>query len=382
MRGEVAKDFDEIVFSRAHYSMARAITVEAKRKKLTSWLVDPTNFVTQREWKVLEGTERIGEIVARFPALNKIKNFLDPIIRSKLPISEAVREPLTYVTFRTRKPIISMHYESGNILAALGKNVLQVVTDPHVRPRYLDECERKNIRFAVFNDKTKEDFLSLARELGKTVSHKRIFVTGPPVDPRIVKCRLAKKPYKSNRPLRIVIATSGLGTNKGEIKDCLKSLTPGIKNKKVEVLLYASTHPDFKELFEEILATNKIKYGARIIYHRSLVDANEDLIKRGFPWADCFITKPSGDMAYDAAASGAFFLSLEPWGEWEVAVRDVFEDLGISRRAEPRGVFTQIEHLIESGWARRAGEKAQKLDSLFLEGAKKIVDLQQKLRLQ
>ena len=47
-RGEVAKDFDEIVFSRAHYSMARAITVEAKRKKLTSWLVDPTNFVTKR----------------------------------------------------------------------------------------------------------------------------------------------------------------------------------------------------------------------------------------------------------------------------------------------------------------------------------------------
>lgn len=382
-RGEVAKVFDEIVFSRAHYSMARSIVEEAKTKKLSSWLVDPTNFVSQAEWKMLARTEKIGEIIARFPLLKKIKDLTDPLIRSNLPIADAVREPLTYVTFRTKKPIISMHYESGNILATLGKQVLQVVTDPHVRPNYLQECERKNIHFAVFDEETKKMFLNLAKDLKKSFDPHRITVTGPPIDPRIVKLRKLKKaPYSTPRPLRVCITTSGLGTNKGEIKEALESLAPGIKSKQIEVLLYASTHPDFKKLFEEILEKEDIKQRAKIIYHRSIVDANEDLVKTAFPWADCFITKPSGDMAYDAIAAGCFFLYLEPWGVWEEQIEKIFSNMGVCQRAEVSRMLTQIEHLTESGWIAKAAVRARNIDPLFLNGAKKIVDLQQNLKLQ
>ena len=381
-RGELAKVFDEIVFSRAHYSMAHGIVEQAKKMKLSSWLVDPTNFVSAEEWRLLARTEKLGELVARYPLLKKMKDIADTFIRSKLPIADAIREPLTYVTYRTRSPIVSMHYESGNILAVLGKQVLQVVTDPHVRPNYLQESERKNISFAVFDEETRTAFLDLAKKLGKTIDPQRIVVTGPPIDPRIVKCRTGKSSYDGSRPLRVVITTSGLGTNRGEIKQALESLIPGIKSKKIEVVLYASTHPDFKAIFEEVLEKHDVKSGARVLYHRSIVDANEDLIKTAFPWADCFITKPSGDMAYDAAASGCFFLTLEPWGEWEVNVQNIFENLGISRRAEPSRIYTQIEHLIESGWAAKAQERALKIDDLYLNGAKEIVDLQRKLPVQ
>lgn len=381
-RGEVAKIFDEIVFSRAHYSMACGVVEQARLMKLSSWLVDPTNFVSAQSWRILARTERIGEIVARSPLLKKIKDIADNFIRSNIPIADVVKEPLAYVTYRARNPIISFHYESGNILSTLGKNVLQIVTDPHVRSNYLQECERKNIYFAVFDDLTRIAFLDMAKQMGKKFDKNRIFVTGPPVDPRIVKCRKHKKIFDGTRPLRIVVTASGLGTNKGEIGEVVESLMPGVKSKKIELILYASTHTDFKELFENILKINKVTEGVKILYHRSIVDANEDLIKNCFPWADCFITKPSGDMAYDAVASGAFFLSLEPWGVWEANIQKIFEKLSITRKAETSQLLTQIDHLIESGWVAKAQQQAVKIDKLYLEGAKKIVDLQRKLPVQ
>ncbi|MBI2007444.1 MAG: hypothetical protein HYS83_01960, partial [Candidatus Blackburnbacteria bacterium] len=379
---------NDIVLSRAHFSMAVGVMREATERKLTAWLVDPINYVSDRDWKKIILLVQAGYLVAKFPVLKQIKDFLDTVARGKLPLTQAITSPLLYATERASKPIISLHYETGNILARDGKKVLQVITDPHIRPQYLYEAQRENIYFAVFDRQTKDDFLARAERLGKSVDPKKVVVTGPPVDPRIVKSRRKKDSEAvGKRGLRLAVTTGGLGQNKTEIEKALRSIAPQIKGGDIRVVLYASTLLHFKKLYSDIAREFDIREGSiededanvRILYYPSIIDANQALIDHVFGWADGFLTKPSGDMAYDAAAAGCFLLLLEPWGEWEENVGRVFTNLGIAQKAEP-GVFDkQIGKLSSSGWIRQAIDKALNLDPLFLNGAKKIVDLQQTL---
>ena len=178
---------EEAVFSRAHFSMANGVFLQARKMGFSSWLVDPTNYVSENDWKKVVFTEWVGERVARSLFLKKIKDVVDTFIRSRLPIAQAITSPLKYVVADIKKPIISMHYESGNILAGWGKKVLQVVTDPHVRVNYLLEAERENITFAVFDEATRLEFFKKALSLGKRLSEDKVVVTGPPVDLRIIE---------------------------------------------------------------------------------------------------------------------------------------------------------------------------------------------------
>lgn len=385
--GERSKIQDEAVFSRAHFSMGLAVFAAAKKLGLTSWYVDPTNYVSGEAWKKIAFIETVGKITARIPILKKIKDFSDTFARRRLPVGPAVEKPLNYVTERVNKPIISLHYESGNILARDGKRVIQVVTDPHVRPQYLEEAGRENITFAVFDGRTKIDFLVKAKELGKKIEEEKVIVTGPPVDPRIVDTRKGKKPnaYKT-RGLRLAITTGGLGTNKGEIQTLLENLLPKVEEMNVYLVLYASTQKDFKEMFVSIAKKNGATLGGiesnervRVVWKDSIFSANRELIENVFPWADGFVTKPSGDMAYDAAACGCFILSLEPWGEWENNIEKIFEKKGILQKADIRDFPNQIRKLNKANWFENAIRNALNIDKLYLEGAKRIVDLQQKL---
>lgn len=377
----------EVVFSRAHYSMAVAILVEAQRRKKTTWLVDPTNYISRDDWKRILLIEKIGKLTARIKILKKLKEFVDTYVRSKFPLSTAIYEPLLYVTRLTKKTIVSLHYEAGNILAENDRRVLQVVTDPHVHDTYLSKAERENITFAVFDQNTQKTFLEKAKKMGKNIDEKRVIVTGPPIDPRIVAGRLGKNLNKiSNRNLRLVITTSGLGSNKGEIENILEKILPNLTALKVELFLHAGTHKDFYDMFLSIAQKYGISIGkvtekaqVRVNYEESIIETNQNLIDYAFPWADGFVTKPSGDMAYDGAASGCFLLLLEPWGVWEENVEKVFSNLGIAKKADVNNFDEQLVKLRENGWLEKARNNVLKIDSLFLEGAKKIVDLQQKL---
>ena len=108
------------------------------------------------------------------------------------------------------------------------------------------------------------------------------------------------------------------------------------------------------------------------------MDVNELLVHYGFPWADCVITKPSGDMAYDAAAAGCSLLFLNPWGEWEENIRDVFEQLQIGRKAEVEQIKQQFSILNEkvfnkNSWFEDAQKEALSIPKLFLNGSAKIL---------
>lgn len=388
--GEKTNLGQEIVFSRAHYSMAVAILSQAAIAKKSAWLVDPINYISKKDWEKLKFMMQIGRLVARSKILMRLKSLIDRLARGKMPISQAVKEPLLYVTRLTQKPIISLHYEAGNLLADNGKKVLQVVTDPFVHDTYLFFAEKTNITFAVFDENTKKSFLEKAKKFAKEVDPNRIVVTGPPVDPRIIKGRFFKKKdtFKT-RGLRLVFATSGLGTNKSEIKKILNQLFSKIQGTKTQVILYASTHQDFKDMFSEVAIKNKLRLDnkgredqVRLIFHPSIVEANQDLIDNVFPWADGVITKPSGDMAYDAVGAGCFLLTLNPWGEWEENIESIFENLGISQKADINNFSTQLTELVNNGWIENAIESALNIDKLFLQGAKKIVDLQESPQLQ
>ncbi len=382
---------DEVLFSRAHYSMALAAISASWGRHGTdtkkAWLVDPTNYVRKEDWGKIEFTEEVGKLMARNAPLKWLKDQVDSRVRQKLPITGAITTPLLYLFENVERPILSFHYESGNILAAAGKMVVQVVTDPHVRPQYLEHAEFPSMRFCVFDEKTKMDFLELADVMGKDVDPRRVIVTGPPVDPRIVKARVGKKAdaYKS-RPLRLVLSTGGLGTNKAEIESCIRSLAPFIRGNTIQVVVYAGVHEDLRESIHHIaeqegLSTaNRAETDAplRILHSPHIVEANELLITYAFPWADGFVTKPSGDMAYDAAAAGCFLLTLEPWGEWEHNIRDIFEQRGISRRAIPEEFARQLDSLLEKNgtkpWVEMAIEKALALPKEFTHGIEKILD--------
>lgn len=381
---------DEVLFSRAHYSMALAAIIAAWGKDGTNakkaWFVDPTNYVTKEDWSKVEFTEEVGRLMARNSPLKWLKDQIDTRVRQKLPITGAITTPLLYLFEHVERPILSFHYEAGNILAANGKMVVQVITDPHVRPQYLEHAELPTMRFCVFDEKTKMDFLELAEVMGKAVDPKRVIVTGPPVDPRIIAVRKHKKAgdYK-NRALRLVLATGGLGTNKKEIESCIRSLAPFIRGGKIQVIVYAGVHEDLRESIHHIANQEGVSTSSRylsdaplrILHSPHIVQANELLIKYAFPWADGFVSKPSGDMAYDAAAAGCFLLTLEPWGEWEHNIREIFEQRGVSRRAIPDEFAKQLDSLLEKNgakpWIETAIENALSLPENFTHGIEHIL---------
>ena len=384
----------DVTFSRAHYSMANALVVAATQRKSTFWMIDPTNYVSAKDWPKIMFTERMGRLIARNPLLKELKDLMDTRLRNQLPLTGAIREPLTYVTGRISRPIISLHYEAGNILLENGKTVLQVVTDPHVRPQYLTHADNPKLSWAVFDEMTKARLIELAYILGHKVDEKRVTVTGCPVDPRIpVKDKNTAITGYKHRPLRLALTTGGLGTNKDENQELLLHLAPAIKKGEVHIAAYAGVHDDFATMFATFARVHHIKVGDaqdpqspfRIFHGHDIVDANELLLDYVFPWADGFISKPSGDMAYEAIAAGCFLLTLHPWGEWEENIRAVTEAWGVSVRADLPNILAQLRAVttipIEKNkpWVELALTRAHHLSKPISQGAFNILKLYRKI---
>lgn len=378
----------DIVLSRAHYSMAIGVAMQLWKTEPNpkeAWLVDPTNYVTGRNWLSVNMAEKVGMVLARKPLLARLKGWIDRFGRQKNPILSSVTPSLLYLFENVRTPILSFHISAGNILASQGHEVLQMITDPHVRHDYLQHAESKNVHYCVFDESTKFDFLEQSAIHNLRPDASRIIVTGPPIDPRILAAREGKKPWRSG-PLKLCLTTGGLGTNKTEIELITEQLLPLLNKKNIQLIVYAGTHSDIARLVEEkakqhrvtVSPVSKENAKLRILHHPQIIDANELLIRYGFPWADGFICKPSGDMAYDAAAAGCFVLTLEEWGEWEHHVRVVFEERDISRKIMLDDVPTQLAILSSAerkaqSWIEEAMFNARSIDKLFLNGSKQIL---------
>lgn len=385
-------DQPDVVFSRAHYSMALAVAVAAWGKNLVdrdkAWLVDPTNYVVKEDWNRIAFSERIGRLMARNDIFAWLKkNILDKYARRKLPITAAITGPLLFLCQDVKRPIISLHDQAGNILANTGKTIIQVVTDPFVRPEYLQHAQLKTMHYCVFDEKTRFDFLEMAESLGKKVEPERVVVTGPPVDPRIVAAREGKTATGwRHRPLRVLLTTGGLGTNKVELGKILRQLLPLTKKAgfPLQLAYYAGTNADHEEMVKLAAKTAKVQIGMmndeqaklRLLYANDVVAANQVLLQYGLPWADLVISKPSGDMAYDAVAAGCPLLLLEPWGDWERNIKHSFLNLGLARMAEVKDIAAQLKLLTSydgEAWMESAASKVLSLPSYYLRGAQNIL---------
>lgn len=390
-----SQESPDVTFSRAHYSMANALVVAAAKRKKSFWMIDPTNYVSARDWPKIMFTQKMGRIIARNPLLKELKDIMDTRLRNQLPLTNAIREPLTYVAGRVSRPVISLHYEAGNILLENGKTVLQVVTDPHVRPQYLTHADNPKLTWAVFDETTKARLIELGYILGHKIAEKRVVVTGCPVDPRIMqKDRNQATTGFKRRPLRLAITTGGLGTNKDEIERILTQLASAIKSGDVHLAAYAGVHEDFQIMFARFAREHHLKIHdhqdvnapLRILRADDIVEANELLLDYIFPWADGIITKPSGDMAYEAVAAGCFLLTLRPWGEWEENIREYFEQLGVSRRLDKDNVVAQLQAIttlpVRPGqpWVELALGRARHLAPGIIKGADNILKLYSHLR--
>jgi hypothetical protein len=387
----------DIVFSRAHYSMPVGVAIQVWGKEPQvnkAWVIDPTNYVSASEWKKITFTHVVGKTLARNTWLKKIKDLVDQFGRQKLPILKSISGPLAYLTHDVTKPILSFHIAAGNLLVEQGKKVVQVITDPHVRDEYLAHVDTGLMTYCVFDARTQYEVFEKAFMRGVKLTPKQVVVTGPPIDPRIVHSRKNKKAWDGGT-LRIVLATGGLGTNKEEIKTVLQQLLPALADKDslYQLTVYAGTQLDIATMVQKMAAKHKVKIDKnnneearlRLLYHPQLVDANELLVMYGFPWSDVFISKPSGDMAYDAAASGSALLTLSEWGEWEHNVRSVFEQKGVAQKLDVDHALKDLEALKANpnlsaknrSWIHEAQEAALSLEPLFLEGAKNIVKVAQ-----
>lgn len=379
----------DTVFSRAHFSMAVAVanqvwdgTIRPKR----AWLVDPTNYVSLEDWQKILLTEVIAKTIARHSILQKVKSVIDQFGRDKMPILDSITPPLLYLTEEITQPILSFHIAAGNILAKQGRKVVQMVTDPHVREEYVMQADLPNIMFCVFDERTQLEFLEVAALNHISVDPSRVVVTGPPIDPRTIAARKKKVPWRSG-VLKVCVATGGLGTNSYEIRQVLTQLLPHLRREPCpyQVVLYAGTQKDIAQIGHDLAKENHIPVSElsreqgrfRIAYHPQILDANELLLRHIFPWADGFITKPSGDMAYDAVAAGCFLLTLSEWGVWEERIREIFEQLGIARRAEPDQLVTQLSLLQQAingkSWVESAMYESLKIEKSFLNGTEKII---------
>ena len=406
---EDAKDFHDlaannrtpdIILSRAHFSMALGAAIEAwgtnndqgkkvRMDRQKAWMVDPTNYVSPTQWANVKITEGIGEALARHRILKILKDIVDNFGRQKIPILNSITPPLLYLTEHIDKPILCFHIAAGNILLAQGHKVMQVITDPHVRPEYVMNAGQPGSRYCVFEERTKLEFLEMAAIHHIKVHPDQIIVTGPPVDPRVVAARKNKVAWR-NGTLKLCITTGGLGTNKYEIRQILHQMLPELHRspKPYQILVYAGTQKDIADMViglakDEHLQIDKLenqKAVLRLIYHPQILNANEMLIKYGFPWADGFISKPSGDMAYDAVAAGCFLLTLQEWGVWEERIREIFEQKEISRRADTEHILEQLGVLLNPqagslnmSWVEKAMNHAFGIEKLFLQGDQKIL---------
>lgn len=386
----------DVVLSRAHFSMALAIATQAWGDQLDhrkAWLVDPTNYVSQEKWRSITLTETVGKVLARNPILKTVKDVIDRFGRQKLPILDSITPPLLYLTEGITKPILSLHVAAGNILLEHGKTVLQVITDPHVRYDYLTQIDNPKLTFCVFDQLTKDDLLEKVALLGKSIDPQRVVITGPPIDPRVFAQRSKKRTWRSGK-LKLCLATGGLGTNKPEIIELLEQLLPIMRDNEcsINLLVYCGTQQDLYTNCLDLARQNALTVGKleehksnfRCIYHPQIVDANEQLLTYGFPWADGFITKPSGDMAYDAVASGSFLLTLREWGEWESVIRERFEQQGIARPVITDSILAQLNELMSargksSSWIERAMLAARKIAPNSINGTEAIIDAYRQL---
>lgn len=386
----------DIVFSRAHFSMPLAVAKTIwinKVKPESAWIVDPTNYVSSKEYVKVASTELIGKTIARNSFLRWLKESIDKFGRKKLPIIGSIINPLLFLTQEVQKPFLSFHITAGNILLQQGKNVLQVITDPHVRADYLQYANNPNLSWCVFDEATKVELLEKASLLDTPVEESRIYVTGPPIDPVIVKAGSKKQPWRSGN-LKLCLTTGGLGTNSNEILAICSQLMPKLAHSNnfqeglppLQLLVYCGTHEDLYRKCVKLAQNFQLSPASlvqtsaplRIIYHPQLTDANNLLLNYGFPWAHGFITKPSGDMAYDAVASGCFLLTLEEWGEWEHAIRQRFEVLGVARRAQARQIIDQLRVLTSAqgraqSWVESAQRAALTQAKLLAQGSKNII---------
>jgi len=388
----------DIVLSRAHLSMAMAVIASAwkdpgKPDFKRAWLADPTNFVSKKGLRTVDFTEEVGKLIARYPFLKIAKDFVDKFGRKKMPILSSITSPLLFLTQEIHKPILSFHIAAGNIMASAGKIVVQVVTDPHIRDEYLVHASSPMMYYCVFDEQTKLELLEKAAIHDIEMNSERVFVTGPPVDPRVLECRSKKLPWRSG-PLNLCITTGGLGTNKQEILAILHELLPEMikKPKELKLLIYAGTQRDIYEEVNQIIKQHGIPPAplsdknalVRVIYHPQIMDANDQLLKYGFTWAHGFITKPSGDMAYDAACSGSFLLTLKEWGDWEHNIREIFEQKNISRRAHVENLYPQLQTLMSGQhkaqpWIEKAMHASHNLDPIFYKGVKNIIKTYKKI---
>lgn len=402
---ELAKHFatqplleGDVLYSRAHYSMAEAVRQQAILNQQSTYLVDPMNYVDEEGWKKVQFTQTVGRLMARYKPLRWLKDQIDTKARSKLPIRDAITKPLLYLTEFVQKPIISMHYEAGNILAEHRYNILQYITDPHVRPQYLDSLPFKDthlntspmghVTYAVFDQHTKTSVFQTALELGKLIQENQVEIVGPPVDPRIIAAGLTKKSIKSGEPINLAITTGGTGSNLAEIKTILHRLAPLLRPpEKIRLFLYTAVHKDFRDFYEEFAHEHAIRIGniddetarIRILHEDSIIDANENLIKYMFPWAHGVITKPSGDMAYDAIAAGCFTLFLEPLGPWEENIQKIFTTQKIGFDFHVDTALSHFRSLLSGGHLHQALKNTSKIDLLMRSGVKNLLKLHQKL---
>ena len=378
----------DTVFSRAHFSMAVAVANQIWKGRIhpkKAWLADPTNYVSIDQWQKIVLTEIVGKTIARHGVLHQLKSYIDQFGRNALPILDSITPPLLYLTEQIERPILSMHIAAGNILATHGKKVVQVVTDPHVRPEYVQHAHLSNIAYCVFDERTQLEFLEVAAIHSVTLDPQRVVVTGPPIDFRVIAAREKKVPWRSG-PLKLCVATGGLGTNSYEIRQVLTQLLPHLRREPCpyQLVLYAGTQQDIAKIGYSLAEENHIPVADldkpnarfRVVYHPQILDANELLIKYVFPWADGFITKPSGDMAYDAVAAGCFLLTLSEWGIWEERIRELFEHKNISREAETDAIVTQLSVLQQAmrgkSWVEHAMHESLRIEKLFLGGSEKI----------
>lgn len=391
----------DVVYSRAHFSMPYGFlqTVwKDKKNPQQAWFVDPTNYVQSKKLRSIRMTEDIGQLLARVSPLKKVKDLIDTFGRNKLPILDSITPPLLYLFEEVDHPILSFHIAAGNILAGMGKSVVQVITDPHVREEYLHFSQLPTMRYCVFDEETKIEALEKAELMDKTLDPDRVIVTGPPVDPRIIMARDGKLPPQT-RPTRILMTTGGLGTNKAEIRQILEQLLPILRktHPEFQLMVYCGTQSDIFQMITQLAQESKVRItqptrdasptakpahqksptsSLTILYHPQLFDANVLLIQHGFPWADMVISKPSGDMAYDAVAAGCALLTFKSWGVWEDVIEQKFIHRGLAREAHTAEILTQLQVLTHQNhgksWLSYAMENAQSIEKIWLQGNRNI----------
>ncbi len=343
----------------AHDSMMQAFLEAAEDKGIKAYGLDVLDFLTtEEERKGILDMAKLPRIVVRTEMGSRLLH--NPIVqklRGGLGFEEVLKDKILKLIDKVSKDkvIVTYHYGTAKTLVEAGYKVMIAVTDPSVELThngyfdFLTSENKERVFYGTMDKATKEWFVKEINVFEKNIKEVGCFVS-----PQMIKAGKEKiknrdvrweKCTKGNEKFHISLFTGGLGTNFWEMRDAVLNFLCMLCKDKITVDVFFNTNSDLDKHLNDVLKKVGCDEDINIFSSKDKDKLNKKSIEI-FKKSDLVLTKPSGDKAFEAIASGAIPLFLFPLHPHEVVIREYVMNGGVGEIAKIEDLKEQVESIL------------------------------------